>query len=287
MLVMDKLQYPNGWICLMPSQHLRTNEVKPFEMCGQQLVAFRGGSGAVHVLSAYCPHLGANFGVGGHVVTESGDDCIQCPFHGWRFGGDGQCKRIPNIKNSELNALKANVKNWLTVEANEIIYVWYHNDGIDPQNYPNNFVANIYPKLKMLGTLKRLVYQQFQQMEENGVDTVHFSYLHNKFVPGLLNAEYVFNSDCGAGPAPVFTGRVIYKMFGKAVGTTPIIIRTLSPVAVLVEVGKESSFIGQIVTLGDEFDVLVNSMRLRRPLLTRHNQSILVYRLYQSNLKLQ
>ncbi|CAG2118537.1 unnamed protein product, partial [Medioppia subpectinata] len=45
----------------------------------------------------------------GHVVTESesGDDCIQCPFHGWRFGGDGQCKRIPNLNHSELKAVKA------------------------------------------------------------------------------------------------------------------------------------------------------------------------------------
>ncbi|CAG2120171.1 unnamed protein product, partial [Medioppia subpectinata] len=36
-------------------------------------------------LFAYYLHLGANLGVGGHVVTESesGDDCIQCPFHGW------------------------------------------------------------------------------------------------------------------------------------------------------------------------------------------------------------
>ncbi|CAG2106418.1 unnamed protein product [Medioppia subpectinata] len=68
------------------------------QLCGQQRVLFRGPSGVVHCLSAYCPHLGANLGVGGHVVTESGDDCIQCPFHGWRFGGDGQCKRIPNLK---------------------------------------------------------------------------------------------------------------------------------------------------------------------------------------------
>ncbi|CAG2107313.1 unnamed protein product [Medioppia subpectinata] len=87
----------------MTSSQLPVNGVKPFEMCGQQLVAFRGATGAVHVLSAYCPHLGANLGVGGHVVTESesGDDCIQCPFHGWRFGGDGQCKRIPKIENLE------------------------------------------------------------------------------------------------------------------------------------------------------------------------------------------
>ncbi|CAG2119581.1 unnamed protein product, partial [Medioppia subpectinata] len=95
----ESLKYPNVWIGVMTSSQLPVNGVKPFEMCGQQLVAFRGATGAVHVLSAYCPHLGANLGVGGHVVTELGDDCIQCPFHGWRFGGaDGQCKHIPKIE---------------------------------------------------------------------------------------------------------------------------------------------------------------------------------------------
>ncbi|CAG2106734.1 unnamed protein product [Medioppia subpectinata] len=142
-------QYPNTWIVIMTSRDLPLNGVKPFEMCGKQCVAFRGGSGAVHVLSAYCPHLGANLGVGGHVVTESesGDDCIQCPFHGWRFGGDGQCKRIPNINESELNTVKAVVKKWQTIEKNEVIYVWHHSEDKDPNHYPKDFLGKNYHNL--------------------------------------------------------------------------------------------------------------------------------------------
>ena len=93
--------YANTWYVVMESSELPINSVKAFQMCGQQLVAFRGPSGTPHVLSAYCPHLGANVGIGGQVVVESGDDCIQCPFHGWRFAGsDGQCRRIPNIEST-------------------------------------------------------------------------------------------------------------------------------------------------------------------------------------------
>ncbi|CAG2102125.1 unnamed protein product [Medioppia subpectinata] len=141
--------YPNSWIVIMVSSELTLNEVKLFEMCGQQLVAFRGPTGAVHVLSAYCPHLGANLGVGGHVVTESGDDCIQCPFHGWRFKGrDGQCKRIPNLTDSELKPLKAGVKRWPTFEANDLIYVWHHSDGVNPDCDPEDFVKQTGLSLK-------------------------------------------------------------------------------------------------------------------------------------------
>ncbi|CAG2108287.1 unnamed protein product, partial [Medioppia subpectinata] len=148
-------QYPNTWIVIMTSTDLPLNGVKFFEMCGKQLVAFRGGSGAVNVLSAYCPHLGANLGVGGHVVTESGDDCIQCPFHGWRFRGrDGQCKRIPNLNESELNTVKAVVKKWQTIEMNEVIYV----------------------------------------LGENASDIQHFYYVHEMIIPYIISSTFSFDS---------------------------------------------------------------------------------------------
>ena len=46
----------------------------------------------VSIVDAYCPHLGANLGVGGRVQGN----CIECPFHGWQFDGEtGQCVNIP------------------------------------------------------------------------------------------------------------------------------------------------------------------------------------------------
>ena len=46
----------------------------------------------VSIVDAYCPHLGANLGVGGRVHGN----CIECPFHGWQFDGEsGQCVKIP------------------------------------------------------------------------------------------------------------------------------------------------------------------------------------------------
>jgi nitrite reductase/ring-hydroxylating ferredoxin subunit len=84
--------YPNGWIPILESRHIKVNQIKPIIAFGYELVAFRGISGEVHVLDAFCPHLGANLGVGGKVV----EDCIKCPFHGWTFRGrDGFCTKVP------------------------------------------------------------------------------------------------------------------------------------------------------------------------------------------------
>lgn len=65
---------------------------------GEQFAVFRGMDGEVYVLDAYCPHLGANLAVGGHVVGN----CIECPFHGWIFSGkDGSCVKIPYAKKGD------------------------------------------------------------------------------------------------------------------------------------------------------------------------------------------
>ena len=47
------------------------------------------------MVDAHCAHLGAILTAGGRVIG----DCIECPFHEWRFEGEGgTCTRIPYLK---------------------------------------------------------------------------------------------------------------------------------------------------------------------------------------------
>lgn len=50
-------------------------------------MVFQGADdGQLHVLNAYCPHMGGNLAHG----TVKGD-AVACPFHDWRWAGDGRC----------------------------------------------------------------------------------------------------------------------------------------------------------------------------------------------------
>ena len=60
---------------------------------GQKLVVFRGGDGKINVLDGYCRHMGGDLTQG-----EVKGDEIACPFHDWRWGGDGRCKKVPYSK---------------------------------------------------------------------------------------------------------------------------------------------------------------------------------------------
>ena len=123
--------YPNSWYEVMRSEELPIGGVKAVSMIGQQLAVFRGESGQVSVMDAYCPHLGAHLGVGGIVRG----DCIECPFHGWQYNGEtGQCVKVPYASKVP-NFVK--VKVWPSMEYNGIILVWYDAEGRDPKYTPD------------------------------------------------------------------------------------------------------------------------------------------------------
>ncbi|OXH81003.1 Rieske (2Fe-2S) protein, partial [Burkholderia multivorans] len=73
------MDIPFGWFCIGYSDEVAVGDVKPLRYFGKDLVMFRGESGEIGVLDAYCPHLGAHMGHGGTVEGDS----LRCPFHHW------------------------------------------------------------------------------------------------------------------------------------------------------------------------------------------------------------
>lgn len=110
--------FPRGWFVIHFSDQLAVGETKPLRYFGTDLVLFRSASGAARVLDAYCPHMGAHLGHGGRVEGER----VVCPFHAWKFDGEGKCVEIPYATRIPP---KAKVECWPVVEKNGMIYVWH------------------------------------------------------------------------------------------------------------------------------------------------------------------
>ncbi|MFP5387091.1 MAG: Rieske 2Fe-2S domain-containing protein [Bacteriovoracia bacterium] len=79
-----------GWYFAFPSHELKKGQVKALQVCGQELVFFRGESGDVVALDAYCPHMGTHLGKGKVVGNH-----VRCFFHHWEFDKMGVCRKIP------------------------------------------------------------------------------------------------------------------------------------------------------------------------------------------------
>ena len=64
-------------------------------LLGQRLVVARL-DGVVTALPDVCRHFKAQLSLG-EIVETGGRGAIQCPYHGWAFGADGACLRIPQL----------------------------------------------------------------------------------------------------------------------------------------------------------------------------------------------
>lgn len=147
-------------------------------------MVFRTDSGEAAIFDAYCPHMGANLGVGGTVHG----DCIKCPFHEWQFrASDGECTAIPYSPGTVPRSV-AKLKKWRSCEVNAAIFVWFHADG---ETAPAPWVLPSVPEVdsgKWLynGKSEFLINAHIQQIPENAADVGHLNAIHS---PNLLSGS--------------------------------------------------------------------------------------------------
>ncbi|HTN13174.1 MAG TPA: aromatic ring-hydroxylating dioxygenase subunit alpha [Sphingomonadaceae bacterium] len=82
-----------GWHPVAALSELPAQRPLAARLLGQPLVLFRSGEN-VTVLRDRCPHRGAPLSQG-----QIQDGAITCPYHGWRFDGEGRCIEIPGAQN--------------------------------------------------------------------------------------------------------------------------------------------------------------------------------------------
>ena len=108
----DRKRYPMpipfGWYVVDYADELKAGDVKSVRYFGEDQVLFRTESGEISMLDAYCPHLGAHLGHGGIVNGE----CIECPFHAWRWKTDGKIGEIFIDTSKEGELVKALMNNF-------------------------------------------------------------------------------------------------------------------------------------------------------------------------------
>ena len=174
---------PYGWFAVAWSAHLSAGGVVPYRAFGRDLVLWRDERGAAHLQDAYCPHLGAHLGEGGHV---DGEDLV-CPFHGWCFDGNGRNTCIPY---SERTNAKAQLHTYPVLERNGLVMAWYHPADEPPMwDIPvlDEFSGD-HPDWAPATCRYFTIDTAWQEMAENGVDSAHFRYVHGTAEVPVLEA---------------------------------------------------------------------------------------------------
>jgi nitrite reductase/ring-hydroxylating ferredoxin subunit len=80
--------FTQSWFPICLAADVPVGTVKGVEFLDGRVVVYRGEDGLANVLSAFCPHLGADLRSGAVVGSE-----LRCAFHHWIYDGQGRCVR--------------------------------------------------------------------------------------------------------------------------------------------------------------------------------------------------
>ena len=80
----------NQWYVILEGREVRPRKPLGVKRLGEKLVLWRDEKGAIQCVADACAHRGASLSLG-----KVAGDCIECPFHGIRFDGEGKGRHIP------------------------------------------------------------------------------------------------------------------------------------------------------------------------------------------------
>lgn len=118
------------WYYAAPSHELKRGATIHRTILNEPVLLGRGADGKVFALRDTCPHRGTLLSRGAFDGHE-----VQCPYHGWRFGTDGQCTAIPSQladQKPQAKDIRAHCYRLAEGDGNVWIYVGARKDRLPP-----------------------------------------------------------------------------------------------------------------------------------------------------------
>ncbi|HNG76975.1 MAG TPA: aromatic ring-hydroxylating dioxygenase subunit alpha, partial [Candidatus Obscuribacter sp.] len=172
------MQLPRGWYVLAASHEVKSGKPLSLRVLGRDLVFWRN-EGKLVVMADRCPHRSASLSLG-----RLRQGCIECPFHGFRFSAEGDCKHIPETGKGAEN-LKVEVLACLERHG----FIWHYYGSAAPSGEP--------PWFEELGAETGLVYSErchtwpmhITRCVENQLDYAHLPFVHANTIGGNLDVS--------------------------------------------------------------------------------------------------
>jgi len=202
----------NFWYPIATSEEVTNDKPRRVQVLGLKFVAFRDEGGEAHVLSDVCIHRGGALGKG-----WVRNNTVVCPYHGWRFAGNGRCTAIPTISKDDKPPARAKVDSYPVREKYGIVFAFL-GDLPEEERPPLHEVEEY--NQKGWRANKLVVFEVgafYERSIENGLDPSHNEFVHP------AQGSPVMNSDVLAKPLDVknvpWGSQFLVKFYNPAVGT--------------------------------------------------------------------
>ena len=211
---------------------------------GEDLVAFRDGTGEVGLLELHCPHRGTSLEFG--LVGETG---IRCCYHGWLFGCDGTILETPG--EPATSTLKDRLFHgaYPVHEALGLVFAYMG----PPEEMPAfpTYDSFVRPGYRVIPGQKYIYPCNYLQILENTMDAIHTSFLHTIVSGAVFTDEFGVLPELEFAETPVGMIYIATRRIGDNIWSRSVenVLPNLQQVAPIWETGqKEIPFSGPMMS---------------------------------------
>ncbi|NES84100.1 MAG: Rieske 2Fe-2S domain-containing protein [Moorea sp. SIO2B7] len=169
----QQFHWRDCWYPIVFMQDLPKNRPYSFSLYDEPLVLFRNQDGRLGCLSDRCPHRAAKLS-DGQII----DGKIECLYHGWQFGTNGECLHIPQLPAQAKIPSNSCVKSFQVIERQGIVWLWAgESEKADQNSIP--ILADLdKPGFAHSDKISELPYDQ-SYFIENVLDPAHLHFSHD------------------------------------------------------------------------------------------------------------
>jgi phenylpropionate dioxygenase-like ring-hydroxylating dioxygenase large terminal subunit len=138
-------------------------------LLGTRIVLYRSAAGEVVAAPDRCPHREAPLSRG-----EVIDGCLVCPYHGWTFGDNGQCVRVPSSAEHVPPPPRAHLATFACAERYGLVWVCLGAPSGDLPVIPQETD----PSYRRINTPVDVWRTSATRMADNFLDITHFPWVH-------------------------------------------------------------------------------------------------------------
>ncbi len=160
------------WLPALMSSELPEPGCAPVrvQLLSEKLLAVRDAEGKLGLIDEFCAHRGVSLWFG---RPEEGG--IRCPYHGWKYGVDGQCLEVPSEPEESEFRHRVKLTSYPLVERGGILWTYMGPPEHQPE-LPEYEFAMVPSTHRFIS--KRIQESNWLQGLEGGIDSSHVSWLH-------------------------------------------------------------------------------------------------------------
>ncbi|MBC7454886.1 MAG: aromatic ring-hydroxylating dioxygenase subunit alpha [Massilia sp.] len=166
----------DDWHPVAIASQIVQGAITPTRLLDLPLALWRDSAGQVHAWEDRCPHRGTPFSLG---AVEG--DSVRCAYHGWRFGSDGRCTRIPALPALGEAVLKGRATTFAVQERHGLVWACLGTPPACVAPFPEGDDAD----LRKVWCGPYEVHSSGPRIVDNFLDIAHFAFVHE----GILGAQ--------------------------------------------------------------------------------------------------